>query len=464
MTKQEFREACAKGIQILDGATGSNLLKRGMPYGVCPELWVCENREVMVQLQKEYIANGSNIIYAPTFSGNRIKLKEYGLLDRMEELNRTLVEISKEAAQDKALVAGDITMTGAQLEPLGELTFDELVDIYKEQIQIIVDAGVDLIVVETMMSLQETRAAVLAAREVCELPIMATLSFKENGKTLYGVSAKSAVVVLQGLGVDAIGINCSAGPDKMLPVIEEMKQFATVPVIAKPNAGMPKLEADGTTGYDMNAEDFADYMEKLVEAGAGIIGGCCGTTPEFIGRIAKLTGKDAGYRASQISKKTNVDTAVEEVAKNQEDRVLLASEREVFIFSAGQKLCIGSEINFSENEELVEEYQDDIYDTVVDLAFDMEDADIIAISTKAENVKEAEAMLAVAEELARNVNVPLMIVSESLETIEFMLRHYSGIMAIQWSHNLEEWETQIKCIAKSYQVPIVTIDNEIIYC
>ncbi len=480
MTRQEFRERAAEQILILDGATGSNLLKRGMPYGVCTEQWVTEHREVMIRLQQEYVENGSDIVYAPTFSGNRVKLKEYGLLERMEELNRELVAISREAAGGKALVAGDITMTGAQLEPMGDMTFDELVEIYKEQIRIIADAGVDLIVIETMMSLQETRAAVIAAREVCELPIMATLSFKENGKTLYGVSAGSAVAVLQGMGVDAVGINCSAGPDKMLPVIQEMKRYARIPVIAKPNAGMPKLMADGTTGYDMDAAEFALHMEKLIDAGANLIGGCCGSTPEFIGRIATLAGRKEKKDAADLSMKEAI------VLEKAEHIIYLASEREVYTFTPGQKLVVGTEIDFSKNDELVEEYREEAFDTAVDLAFDMEDeeADIIRICaagtwTGAEmaeytgNVEfgqvsgalpEAKAILAVAEELSRNVNLPLMIASESVETIAYVVRHFSGIMAIQWSHNLEEWETEIKSIAKSYQVPLVTIDNEIIYC
>ena len=476
MTKQEFREKVQEKILILDGATGSNLLKRGMPYGVCTELWVTEHRDVMIQLQREYIEKGSDIIYAPTFSGNRVKLKEYGLLERMEELNRELVEISKEAAQGNALVAGDITMTGAQLEPMGDMTFDELIDIYKEQIEILVKAGVDLLVVETMMSLQETRAAVIAAGEMCELPVMATLSFKENGKTLYGVSAKSAVAVLQGLGVDAVGINCSAGPDKMLSVIEEMKKYATVPVIAKPNAGMPKLMPDGTTSYDMDAETFAEYMEKLVDAGADLIGGCCGTTPEFIGKIAKPVGKTVRQKEERIP----VQTAEGQnpTQQTEEQTIFLASEREVYSFTSGQKLTVGGLIDFSKNQELVEDYQEEIFDTAVDLAFEMEDeeADIIRICVSAEEkdraagssgtseINEAEAILAVAEELSRNVNLPLMMASTSPETIEYVCRHFSGIMAIQWNHNLEEWKTKIKSIAQSYQVPIVTIDNEIIYC
>ena len=199
MTKKEFRDRIKKSKLILDGATGSNLQKRGMPVGVCPEEWIIENSEVLKQLQIEYIQAGSDVLYAPTFSGNRIKLEEYGLDDKLSEINTKLVEISK-AAVDEGLtdeekkagrqvcIAGDITMTGKQVYPVGPLMFEELVDIYKEQIRCIADAGIDFIVVETMMSLQECRAAVIAAKEVCELPIMVTLTFNEDGRTLYGLS------------------------------------------------------------------------------------------------------------------------------------------------------------------------------------------------------------------------------------------------------------------------------------
>lgn len=447
MTRQEFQKMASERILILDGATGSNLLKRGMPYGVCTELWVTEHPKIMKGLQEEYIAAGSDIVYAPTFSGNRIKLAEYGLLDRMEELNKRLVEISREAAGDQALVAGDLTMTGAQLAPMGEMSFDTLREVYEEQIRLVAEAGADLLVIETMMSLQETRAAVLAAKKVCDLPIMATLSFKENGKTLYGVSAQAAAVVLWGLGVDAVGLNCSAGPDQMLSVVKEMKAVTDLPLIAKPNAGLPKLLEDGSTGYDMDAKTFARHMNTLLEAGADIIGGCCGSTPEFIGEIAKMAA---------------------EHPKGKEARdacIYLASEREVFSFTPGQKLLIGQGIDYSRNEELTEEYRDEIFDTALDLAFDLEEeADILRICGAAEGFPEEEVALAVAEELAMSTHMPLMLASERVETIAYVLEHFSGIMAIQWNHNLEEWESQIKSMAKSYHAPIVTIDNEIIYC
>ena len=176
----------------------------------------------------------------------REHIREYGLQERLEEINTQLVALSRQAVGDQALVAGDMTMTGQQLFPMGELLFEELVDVYKEQASVLAKAGVDLFVVETMMSLQECRAAVIAIREVCDLPIMVTLTYNEDGRTLFGTPPETAVVVLQSLGVDAIGVNCSTGPMEMVPLVEKMAEYATIPLIAKPNAGLPELE--GGTG------------------------------------------------------------------------------------------------------------------------------------------------------------------------------------------------------------------------
>ena len=220
MTNLEFAELMKQGPIILDGATGTNLMVAGMPIGVCPEAWILEHPKVLLQMQKEYVEAGSKIVYAPTFTGNRIKLQEYGLEERLEEINTSLVQLSKEAVEGKALVAGDMTMTGQQLYPLGEMMFEELVDIYKEQAGVLAAAGVDLFVVETMMSLQECRAAVIAIREVCDLPIMVTLTYNEDGRTLFGTLPETAVVVLQSLGADAVGINCSTGPMEMIEAVQ----------------------------------------------------------------------------------------------------------------------------------------------------------------------------------------------------------------------------------------------------
>ena len=292
MKKADFRKLFDDKILILDGATGTNLMNAGMPLGVCPEKWILEHPQIMFDLQVAYLNAGTDILYAPTFTCNRIKLNEYGLADDLENMNRRLVELSKEAvkAAGHGLVAGDITMTGEMLYPMGKLKFEELIDVYKEQIKVIDESGCDLLVVETMMSLAETRAAVIAANEVSDLPIIASLTFNEDGRTLYGTDPVTAVNVLQNLGVAAIGVNCSTGPDKMVELVRQMKSIAFIPVFAKPNAGMPELVNDKSV-YRMTPEEFAEDMKMIIEAGAGMVGGCCGTRPEHIKALADMASK-----------------------------------------------------------------------------------------------------------------------------------------------------------------------------
>ena len=317
MTKTEFAGFIREhGPVILDGATGTNLMEAGMPIGVCPESWVLENPQVLLDLQRRYVEAGSHIVYASTFTGNRIKLEEYGLQERLEEINTQLVALSRQAVGDQALVAGDMTMTGQQLFPMGELLFEELVDVYKEQASVLAKAGVDLFVVETMMSLQECRAAVIAIREVCDLPIMVTLTYNEDGRTLFGTPPETAVVVLQSLGVDAIGVNCSTGPMEMVPLVEKMAEYATIPLIAKPNAGLPELEGKKTV-YRMTPEEFAGAGVALVKAGAAIVGGCCGTTEKHIKALSDATrGMElhrplASHRRILASERKNVEVGLD---------------------------------------------------------------------------------------------------------------------------------------------------------
>ena len=281
MKALNFNELLKQGPVFLDGATGTNLQKAGLPTGVCPEAWIYDHPDAIVSLQKKYVEAGTQILYAPTFTANRIKLEEFGLGDRLVDINRQMVRLSREAAGDRAFVAGDLTMTGQQLYPIGELQFEELVDIYKEQVAAILEEGVDLFVVETMMSLQECRAAVLAIKETCDLPVMVSLTYNEDGRTLFGSRPDTTVIVLQAMGADVVGLNCSTGPEAMLPYIEEMRKFAQIPVLVKPNAGLPVLE-NGETVYKMAPDAFAEAMVPLIEAGAGVVGGCCGTTPEHI--------------------------------------------------------------------------------------------------------------------------------------------------------------------------------------
>lgn len=288
MTRQEFLEKAKEHVILLDGATGSNLRKAGMPVGISSEEWVLKNPEVLQELQRAYVEAGSEIVYAPTFAANRISLKNFGLEDKVTELNTRLVKISREAVGNKALVAGDLTTTGQLLEPRGDLSYEMLYQAYREQIKALTDAGADLLVAETMLSVDETVAALDAAQSVCDLAVMCTLSLEADGTAMYGGNAVEAVVTLQEMGAAAVGLNCSVGPDQLEAVIANMKAVAQVPIIAKPNAGMPVINELGEALYDMNAQDFAFHTKKLVELGAGIVGGCCGTTPEYIRCLAKL--------------------------------------------------------------------------------------------------------------------------------------------------------------------------------
>lgn len=285
MTRDEFARLCASKTVILDGATGSNLIARGMPRGVCTEQWVSENPQILLQLQREYVAAGSDIIYASTFSANRYSLARAGLQNRVEELNTKLVRLSKEAADGKALVAGDMTTTGVPLEPDGTMEYGTLFEIYSEQADALARAGADLLVVETMLGVEETTVALEAAHEVCDLPVMCSLSVEADGSAYFGGNCVDAIEVLQELGADAAGINCSCGPEQLVSLTRNMKQIAAIPLLIKPNAGMPMISDQGEAIYPMGPEEFAEHMMRLVDAGANLIGGCCGTSPEFIAAL-----------------------------------------------------------------------------------------------------------------------------------------------------------------------------------
>lgn len=287
MTKKEFRELTEK-VLILDGATGSNLMAQGMPRGICTELWVMEHKEIIQNLQRAYIEAGSQVIYAPTFGGNRRNLQQHGLEDRIVEINHTLVSYSREVAGERVFVAGDITTSGQFVTAEGEYTYEDAFEMYKEQIQILQEAGVDLLAAETMINIEETLAAVDAANAVCQLPIMCTMTVEADGSIFSGGNAVEAAVALESAGADAVGINCSVGPDQLVSVIRNIREAVSIPVIAKPNAGMPVIDDQGNAVYSMLPEEFAGHMKVLAENGASIMGGCCGTTPEFIRAMHQL--------------------------------------------------------------------------------------------------------------------------------------------------------------------------------
>ena len=434
MTKAEFTQLIKQGPILLDGATGTNLQNAGMPVGVCPEQWILENPFVMIALQKAYVEAGTDILYAPTFTANRIKLDEYGLGDKLEEMNKELIALSKEAAQGKALVAADMTMTGQQLYPIGELMFEDLVDVYKEQAEVLANAGADLFVVETMMSLQESRAAVLAIREVCDLPIMVSLTYNPDGRTLYGTDPATATVVLQSLGADAIGINCSTGPEDMIVPVRKMAEYATIPILAKPNAGLPELE-NGVTVYKTGPDEFAACGKQLVEAGASIIGGCCGTTPAHI-KALKEAVKDMPVHAPLAKKR----------------RVLASERRLVEIDLNGRFMVIGERINPTGKKKLQAELKEGKLNIVRDMALDQErnGADILDVNMGMNGIDEKEMMLNTIYEVTTTVDCPLCIDSSYVEVIEAALRIYPGRALINSISMEKEKMEKLLPIAKKY--------------
>ena len=288
MNRTEFQNWAKHHIRLMDGATGSNLMKAGMPRGVCTEQWVLEHPDAILALQSAYKAAGSDMVYAPTFCANRIALSGYGLQDDASRMNRELVALSKKAVGSGVLVAGDMTTTGKPADPDDSDGYQQLLDAYREQAKALISAGADLIGVETMMGVNECVAAIEAIRSLGDIAVICTLSVQSDGKCYFDGSVFEAAEILEALGADAIGVNCSTGPDQLESVIRTLKNTCTLPIIAKPNAGMPKISDSGEAVYSMESGEFAQHMERLVEAGASLIGGCCGTTPEFIEALRGL--------------------------------------------------------------------------------------------------------------------------------------------------------------------------------
>ena len=440
MTREKFIDFTKDHIIYLDGATGSNLVKAGMPSGVCPEQWILEHREVMLQLQKEYVQAGTNILYAPTFTANRVKLAEYHLEKNMSSMIHDLVAISKEAAADTpghpVYVAGDITMTGEQLRPMGKMELEDLIAIYKEQILCLVDAGADLLVVETMMNLAETRAALIAAKEVCDLPVIATLTFEADGRTLFGTDAKTAAVVLESLGASAIGANCSTGPAQMEGIISDMVSVTMIPIIAKPNAGLPFLDENGTTCYNMEAEEFTEEMQVLVNVGATILGGCCGTTPEFIRQLHDRFGTVAQATAT----------------RRPEGIRYLTSERITHSFGLEDGFfVVGERINPTGKKALQAQLREGNFEKVIQFAEEQETcgAKVLDINMGMSGIDEKLCMLRALEEVSGVTNLPLSLDSSYVEVLEAALRNYPGRALVNSvSLETEKFEKLLPIVAK----------------
>ena len=410
MNKTQFKEMVSKKILIMDGATGTLLQKRGMPSGVCPEQWVIEHPEVIVDIQKEYIDAGSDVIYTCTFGGTRIKLDEFGLGDNTVEINRRLAQLSREAAGENALVAGDMAPTGRFIEPLGDLSFEECVNIYKEQVRGLLEGGVDLFIIETMMDIQEARAALLAVKESCDLPVCVTMTYDEGQRTLTGTDPITALITLQSLGADAVGCNCSTGPLQIVEIIRMLKPYARVPLLAKPNAGIPRL-VDGKTVFDMQADEFGQFAGSFAEAGVNLIGGCCGTSPEFVQEL----------RGSCKDLKPQLTSCIPFSA-------VTSSRKTVFFGTDSPVVIVGERINPTGKKALQAGLKEGSNQEIRRLAMEQiqKGADILDVNVGMSGIDEKSVMIAAIGVLGEVCDVPLSLDSSSPEVLEAALRIYPG--------------------------------------
>ncbi len=391
---------------LLDGAMGTMLQKKGMELGSIPETLNITKPEWIVDIHKQYIEAGADIVYANTFGANRYKMQESGY--SVDTLIRAAIQNAKEASKGRdALIALDIGPIGQLLEPTGNLTFEEAYDIFKEEIEAAKDA--DIIVIETMTDLLETKAAVLAAKENSGLPIITTMTFEENMRTFTGCSVSSMCLTLEGLGVDALGVNCSLGPKDLLPIVEEIAKWTTLPIVVKANAGLPDPV---TNQYSVMADEFSATCRKMLSYGAKILGGCCGTTPEYIKELKSMleeAKKNGELARPDLKRKPAVCSSLKTVVV---DQPRIIGER---INPTGKKRF---------KQALIENDMDYILGQAVEQV--EADADILDVNVGSPEIDEREMMIKTVKALQGIVDVPLQIDSTKPEVLEAALRVYNG--------------------------------------
>jgi len=448
MINSKIKNLLTRKIIILDGATGTELQKMGMPAGVCPELWGLENQNIIKEVHTSYLQSGAQIIYTCTFGANRFKLNQYGSTDNIRQINRQLTRLAKQTAGNKALVAGDIGPTGLFIKPFGELSFEEAVKAFKEQALGLIEGGCDLIIIETMIDIQEARAALLAAKEIKDIFTIASMTYEKDGHTLNGTDPVSALITLQSLGADAVGCNCSTGPEKMVEFIAAMKPYATVPLVAKPNAGVPRLE-DGKTIFDMDAHTFASFGRKLAAAGANMLGGCCGTTPAHIKKLAQIT--------ANIKPKTPRRKSI----------AALSSARGFLHFGENHPLFIvGERINPTGKKSLQQELTEGKTSILRQMALEQEKqgASLLDVNVGQPDIDEVKTIKTAISLLTTVSKLPLVIDSSKIEAIEAALRIYPGRMLINSISGEKEKMKRLLPLAAKYGAMFILLpltDDEI---
>ncbi len=422
-----------------DGGTGTVLQGMGLPAGQSPELWNITQPEKIISLHKSYIDAGCNIIKTNTFGLNRDKFKNY------DELIRAGIECAKKAAQgrEEVYVAYDMGPTGRLLEPLGDLSFDEAVSIFADNIKAAADCGADLVLIETMNDSHETKAAVLAAKENSNLPIFVTNVYDAGGKLMTGADPAAMIAMLEGLRVDALGMNCSLGPDIMLNIIGEFEKYSSTPVIVNPNAGLPEVH-DGETVYNIGADDFSDYMVQLAGKGALILGGCCGTTPEFIKKTIEKT-KDLPFLYPSKKNITMVSSYTHSVVIDE------------------SPILIGERINPTGKPKLKEALRSGDLNYILNEAIRQSEsgAHILDVNVGLPEINETEMMLKCVSAVQAVTDTPLQIDSTNFETLEAAVRLYNGKPLINSVNGTEESMNNVLPIVQKYGGGLIalTIDE-----
>ena len=442
----KIKDYIKDNILIFDGAMGTMLQQNGLEIGENPELFGLKNPEILIKIHKSYLEAGSNVITTNTFGANELKLDKLGYT--VEEVLDSAIKTAKMAIEkvDKSkprFVALDIGPIGEMLEPMGTLTFDKAYEIFKRQVIQGEKSGADLIIIETMMDLYEAKAAVLAAKENSKLPIFCTMTFDEDERSFTGCTPESMVATIQGLGVDAIGVNCSLGPKKLINIVEKITKIATVPVIVQANAGLPDI-IDGQAYYNMNEKDFYKGVEVFIRLGARIIGGCCGTSPKFI--------KEISDNISNIK--------LPEIKDNYKCLVCSPSK---YVEINGPTI-IGERLNPTGRKLLKDALKTWNMDYVVKLALEQINAgaEILNINVGLPDIDEKVIMPKIIKEVQGIIDTPLQIDSSNIDALEQGLRYYNGRTIVNSVNGKEESLSSILPIVKKYGSAVIglTLDEK----
>ena len=441
-------ERLGKELLYFDGGMGTLLQSKGLKPGELPEVWNLEHTEEIVDIHRQYYEAGSDIVLTNTFGANALKFHDskYALKDIVTAAVANVKKAASLGVHDgrEVYTALDIGPTGKLLKPMGDLAFEDAYEAFKEVVKYGEDAGVDLIHIETMSDTYEVKAAVLAAKENTDLPVFATMIFDEKGKLLTGGDVPSVVAMLEGLRVDALGINCGMGPEQMLPILSEIMEYTSIPVIVKPNAGLPK-QRDGEVYYDVVPRQFAQTMQKVLQLGASVIGGCCGTTPEHIRVMIQ------GVQSRQLQRPVTTDkTIVSSYGK----AVLL-----------GQKpMIIGERINPTGKKKFKQALKEHDMDYILKEGITQQDrgAHILDVNVGLPDIDEVAMMKEVITELQSVTSLPLQIDTVDIKAMEAAMRIYNGKPMVNSVNGKQESMDQVFPLIQKYGGVVIglTIDEE----